>query len=97
MRGRSVFHIPKHSPDLNVLDYAVWSEVERRMRKAESVWKNSKAETRAQFGARLARIAQKLPKEFIDKSIADMKRRCERLHVAKGGLFEEGGKSRRPL
>ena len=45
----------------------------------------------------MARIAQKLPKEFIDKSIADMKRRCERLHVAKGGFFEEGGKSRRPL
>ena len=27
-----VLHIPKRSPELNVLDFAVWSEVERRMR-----------------------------------------------------------------
>ena len=91
----SVFRIPKHSPDLNVLDYAIWSEVERRMRKTERAWKKDKTETRAQFGVRLARTAQKLPKEFIDKSIADMKRRCERLYEAKGGLFEEGGRKPR--
>ena len=46
---------------------------------------------------RLDRVAWSLPKEFIDKSIGDLQRRCERLYEARGGLFEEGGRSRRPL
>jgi transposase len=94
------FTIPKRSPDLNVMDYAVWSEVERRMRRAERKWKADKRETRKEFIARLNRTAKRLPAEFVNKSIKDMRRRCERLDKAKGGLFEEGGrkqKTRRPL
>lgn len=34
----SLFQIPKRSPDLNVLDYAVWSEVEKRLRAQERRW-----------------------------------------------------------
>ena len=89
--------LPKRSPDLNVMDYAVWAEVERRMRAQEKKWPAGKHETRAEFERRLDRIARGLPKEFIDKSIGDLQRRCERLYDAKGGLFEEGGKRRRPL
>ena len=92
-----VLALPKRTPELNVMDFAVWSEVERRLRKQERSWPTSKRETRAEFERRLNRTAKALPKEFIDKSIGDLKRRCERLYVAKGGLFEEGGKSRRPL
>ena len=89
--------IPKRSPDLNVLDYAVWSEVERRMRVQERSWPASKRESREQFGKRLDRTAKSLPAEFINKSIANLHERCQRLYTAKGGLFEEGGRARRPL
>ena len=90
-----VFEIPKRSPDLNVLDYAVWSEVERRMRAQERKWRVVKTETRAQFGVRLDRTARNLPKAFIDKAVSSLARRCQLLYDARGGLFEEGGRSRR--
>jgi hypothetical protein len=94
----SVLHLPKRSPDLNVLDFAVWAEVERRMRLQERSWPTTKRETKTQFGARLNRVAKNLPEAFINKAIADLKNRCRRLYQAKGGLIEEGGHcSRRPL
>ena len=93
-----VFEIPKRSPDLNVLDYAVWSEVERRMRAQERKWPASRRESRAQFEKRLDRTAKSLPAAFIDKCVSSMKVRCQQLYDAEGGLFEEGGRrSRRPL
>ena len=92
-----ILALPKRSPELNVMDYAVWTAVERRMRAQEKKWPAGKQETRAEFVRRLDRVAWSLPKEFIDKSIGDLQRRCERLYEARGGLFEEGGRSRRPL
>ena len=41
-----VLEIPKRSPELNVLDFAIWSEVERRMRAQERKWPASKRESR---------------------------------------------------
>ena len=35
--------------------------------------------------------ALRLPANFINGSIKDMRRRCARLLEAKGGHFEEGG------
>ena len=92
-----VLRIPQRSPELNVLDFSVWAEVERRMRRQERRWPATKRETRAEFIRRLDRVAGALPKKFIDDSISDLPRRCERLFAAKGGLFEEGGRRRRPL
>jgi hypothetical protein len=91
----TTFEIPKRSPDLNVLDYAVWSEVEKRMRKQEQNFPEHKRETRSEFEARLDATAKRLPASFINKSIANMKERCQKLYDAKGGLFEEGGRPRR--
>ena len=91
----AVFTIPKRSPDLNVLDYAIWGEVERRLRIQEAKMSSSKYETRAQFEARLNRTAANLPKAYIDKAIGNMAERVRRLHKARGGLFEEGGRSKR--
>ena len=87
--------IPKRSPDLNVLDYAIWSEVERRMRNQEQHFPAGKTETREQFKIRLARTARNLSSSFISKSIQDMAVRCKKLFDAKGGLFEEGGKKKK--
>ena len=91
-----VLHIPKRSPDLNVLDFAILAEVERLMRLQERKMKN-KHESRVQFESRLDRTAFGLSAKFITRSIGDLKRRSQLLYEAKGGLFEEGGRSRRPL
>jgi hypothetical protein len=86
-----VFHIPKRSPDLNICDYALWKMVNKRMRAQEKGWLTSKKEKRAEFMARLRRTAMRLPSTFVKKAVGNMKIRCERMHAAKGGHFEEGG------
>ena len=83
------FIIPKRSPQLNVCDYALWAEVNRRMRAQEKGWPASKKETRQEYLARMRRVAFGLPKDFVCSSNQDMRRRCERLWQAKGGHFEE--------
>jgi len=85
------FEIPKRSPDLNVCDYALWKEVNKRMRLQEKSWPDSKTETRGAFMARLRRTATRLPSSFVDKAIGDMRNRCERLRAAEGYYIEEGG------
>ena len=89
--GISVFAIPPRSPDLSVMDYSIWSAVLRHMREEEATFPKGFKESRDAFLARLQKTAKSLPKCFILKSIGDMRRRCERLFEAKGGLFEEGG------
>ena len=87
-----IFRIPRRSPDLSVMDYAVWKEINKRMRKQELKWAHNRKETREQYLDRLRRTARNLPKEFIEDSIGSMVVRCQRLFKAKGGgYFEEGG------
>ena len=92
--GINTLAVPKHSPDLNLCDYALWHEVNRRMRLCEQTWADDKVETRQQYLKRLRRTALRLPKDFISKSTANMKTRCQRLIDAKGWHFEEGGGGR---
>ena len=90
-----VLEIPKRSPDLNVLDYAIWTEVEKRLRDQEKAFPKTKKETRAEFEHRLDRVARELPKSFIDDAIGNMYERSQLLYEAKGGLFQEGSISER--
>lgn len=89
-----IFAIPKRSPELNVMDFAVWNEVEKRLRAQERKWLPTRRETREEFIVRVALTAQRLSPAFINRSIMNLKVRCQRLFRAKGGLFEEGGKQR---
>ena len=89
-----VLHTPKRSPDLNVLDYAVWAKVERLLRKQEQKM-TKKTETREEFEKRLDRTAFDIPEEDINNWVGDLQKRCQQLYIAKGGLFEEGGRSKR--
>ena len=84
-----VLKIPKRSPDLNVLDYAVWSNVERLLRKQERTMKDARTETRGQFIRRLDRTAYNLSEQFINDAIGSLQRRCQLMYEAKGGLFDE--------
>ena len=84
------FDIPKRSPQLNVLDFSVWSEINTRMRKQERRFPHNKKETRDQYLARLRRTATRLPEKFFKKSIMNLKVRCQRLYDARGDHIEEG-------
>ena len=89
--GIHTFAIPKRSPVLNVCDYWLWSEVNKRMRRQEKKYPHTKRETRSAFLARLRRTALRLPSSAVIAAIGDMKKRCSRLKAAKGGHIEEGG------
>ena len=80
---------PKCSPDFNVLDYRIWVEVNRCMRRTQRGWPRSYNESWAAYKDRLKRIALSLLRSFVRKAVADMKRRCELLTEAKGWHFQE--------
>ena len=68
----------------------MWAEVNRRMRKQEANWESARRETRKAYLARLRRTAMRLPADFVNKSIGDMRKRCLRLRVAVGKRCREG-------
>ena len=90
-----VFEIPPRSPDLNICDYALWSQINRKMRRGEASFPMSKKESRDEYLERLKRNAKSLSRSFINRAIEDMKRRCQRLYAARGGHFEEGARRAR--
>ena len=89
--GINAFKLPPRSPDLNPLDYSVWSEVNRRMREQEATWPAEKCETRRQYLVRLKRTAMGLPREYIRNSIGALADKCAQVVAAKGGHIAEGG------
>ena len=88
-----VFEIPKSSPCLNVCDYFLWAEVNRRMREQEKKFPAGKRESRNQFLSRLRRTALSLPPDMVSAAVGDMKRRCSHLLTAADGNIEEGGRA----
>ena len=86
--GIRAFEIPAHSPQLNVCDYWLWREVNKRMRARERTFPSGKRETRVAFIRRLKRTAMSIPSDVITKSIGSMKKRCQLLVQAEGGQIE---------
>ena len=72
---------PAYSPDLNPLDFSLWSEVEARMAKGDLRLK----ETSAQYMGRLRRTALAIPEAVIRRMLADMKPRAESIYANDGG------------
>ena len=72
--------LPKYSPDLNPLDFYVWSAVEKRMAAA----KVKQPESAKKYIARLRRTALKLPEEPLKKAVLSMKSRIQAVYDAKG-------------
>ena len=72
---------PTYSPDINPLDYALWTEVERRMSKQVP----PRIESMADFKCRLRRTAMNIPKAVICKMLRGMKRRMQSIYDAGGG------------
>ena len=86
-----VFSIPKRSPDLSVMDFAIWSAINKGMRRQEQQFSARTVETKNHYLDRLRKVAKSLPRTLVRGAIQDMRRRCRRLHAARGGHFEEGG------
>ena len=87
--GMSTVDLPRRSPDLNVLDYALWHAINVRMRAQESSWPLDRKETAADFKKRLRKTALSLPQALVTKCVRDMRRRCLALFARRGKLFAE--------
>ena len=87
--GITTDDLPRRSPDLNVLDYALWHAINLRMRKQEASWPTEKRESADEFKQRLRKTALGLPESFVTKCVGDMARRCKQVFERKGKLFRE--------
>ena len=87
-KNLDAFAIPKYSPQLNMLDYYLWSEVSKRMRATERKFPADKREKRTAFLRRLTRTAKSNPADDIIRAHQSMKVCCERLVDAEGGQME---------
>ena len=81
--------LPKRSPDLNVLDYSLWSEINRRMRAQERTFRKNRKETKEQFLQRLKQTALNLPTSLVKAAVGSMRRRCHAISNLQGDLFTE--------
>ena len=72
---------PKHSPDLNPMDYFLWTEVQRRMASQPTPNK----ESLTAFKARLRRTAFAIPEHAIRKAVMGMRDRAKSVIDADGG------------
>ena len=75
---------PRHSPDLNPLDFSLWSEIERRVLDRAP----KKVETVAAYKARLRRAALDLPKGLVMKAVGSMPKKIKEVRDAKGGSIK---------
>lgn len=73
---------PPTSPDLNVLDYFVWNELNRRAcpKKHTSVEALKRALTKAW---------NEIPQDMIDRAVDDFPKRLRKCVQANGGYFED--------
>ena len=76
---------PTYSPDLNPLDFAIWSEVERRM----STQTAPSGESVEDFKARLRRTALAIPSSVVEKILCGVKGRAQSIYHHDGGHIPE--------
>ena len=79
--GITTLEFPRYSPDLNPMDFFLWSEVERRMARNAP----SGQETKRSFMARLRRTALNIPESVIREGVAAIKKRAQAIFDAEGG------------
>ncbi|CAJ1348781.1 unnamed protein product [Effrenium voratum] len=89
--GIVTLDLPKRSPDLNPLDYSLWAEVNRKMRRMESKWPNNKRETRQAYLARLKRTACSLSTDYVSSIVGALAGRVQQVITSHGSFFPEGG------
>jgi hypothetical protein len=78
--GMTSMTLPPRTPAWMPLDYAVWTEIEKKVLATAP----TRTESRAAYMLRLAKCAKTLKKGFVAKSIASMHRRIQEVVDAKG-------------
>ena len=91
--------LPRRSPDLNVLDYSLWHEINKRMREEEKQFPAKRKETKEQHLERLRASALGLPRASGEGAVRNMHDRVRKVVAAKGCLFLEcrGRRFEQPL
>lgn len=75
--------LPPRSPSLMPLDYAIWSEVSKRM----AQWDRENPDTvesKEEFKARLRKTALNLPRPWVKQAVLRMKKNCQGIWKANG-------------
>lgn len=83
------FSLPKRSPDLNPLDFALWHAINVAMKKQGSKMRKNKKESKLVYMARLRKTALALPTSVVKNAVMDMHKRVRKVVQAEGGLFKE--------
>ena len=78
--GITAIQYPRHSPDLNPLDFCIWHEIEKKM---DALTK--KPMSVKDYDAVLRRVARKVPAEVIRKSVSNIRVRAKAIAKADGG------------
>ena len=71
----------RYSPDLNPLDFFLWSDIRRRMTKCDP---KNKKESVQEYKKRLRKVAMSTSKVLIHKALANMKKRIAAVYAEKG-------------
>ena len=78
--GIKAIRYPKHSPDLNPLDFYLWGAIEDKVLKALA-----KPASVEEFFKKLTRAARTIPTETIKKAVANIRTRARAVVKARGG------------
>ena len=78
--GIKAIAFPRHSPDLNPLDFFLWDAIDRKMRSALTKPMSAK-----DFAKKLARVARTIPAETIHRAVASIRTRAKAVVAARGG------------
>jgi len=83
--GFNIVSLPRYSPDLNPLDFFLWNDIGRRMRKCDPKTKKESVKT---YKVRLRKVAMSTSKVLIRKALATMHKRIAAIYKAKGQNIE---------
>ena len=73
---------------MNVLDYRLWSEINRRMRAQEASFSSGRHESKVQYMTRLRDTAMALPEGYVTKAVQEMHRRVRAVQATQGGYMK---------
>lgn len=83
--GIETIDLPAYSPDLQPLDFSLWTAVERRA--TAEVGQNTV--TALEYRRILRKVALGLPPAVVVAAVASMRRRCEQMFEANGGNIRD--------
>ena len=75
--GMRTIDQPPYSPDLNPLDFSLWSRIEEK-----ALAGRRPAESRESYKARLRRVALGLPRPLVQKIVESIKSRAQAIFEA---------------